>query len=235
MASVAIPPQGQTSDEIYAEASHVLPFAISWMIDNVLLWLLVFAEGYLMGALLERGWVDYIENPLGWGTYHGVGVVLFYGAGMAGGGLGLRASVAFVQFLNARKWGMAFFNFITVTFLTLFEIWSSFSERSTHLVNTPADIAVLHWFHFPAASGISPTLVIVSIALPFMSMSYGFSQQHKSRTSKADLVDDGVAMDRKIQKAAKQAELNKVRAAGARSTFLAARGKVEEQPEAPLL
>lgn len=224
MAVDNIAPQGRTTDEILDQAGHVLPFAINWAIDNILLWLLLLAEGYLMGALLERGWVDNIETPNLWGTYHGIGVIVFYGAGIVGGGLGLRASVAFVSFLQSRKFGMAIFNLFTVVGLTLFEIWSSFSERSFHLISSPADKAVLAFLNLSPNSGISPTLVIVSIALPFMSLTYGFSQQHRSRTSSADIVDDSMAWDRKIQKAEKQAQLRQVQAAGARKTFQAARG-----------
>ena len=223
-----IAPQGRTDSEVYEQAGHVLPFLINWVIDNVLLWLLLLAEGYLMGSLLERGWVDNIESPNNWGTYHGIGVIVFYGAGIAGGGLGLRASVCFVQFLQSRKFFMALFNLFTVMGLTLFEIWSSFSERSFHLVASPADKAVLQFIGQPITSGISPTLVIVSIALPFMSLTYGFSQQHRSRTSSADIADDSIAWDRKIQKAEKQARLREVQAIGSRRTFQAARGKQED-------
>lgn len=200
--------------DVYDEASHVLPGPINWVTNNVLLFLLLCAEGYLMGSLFARGWVDNIEAPNHWGTYHGFGVVLFYAAGAATAGLSLRASVAAAAALKRKQWGFAFFNFFTLAVLSASEIWSSFSERSFHLVTSPADRALLAFVHQPPTSAISPTLVVVSIVLPFASFSYGFSQQRKARTSAADLADEAANYDRKIIRARKQAELNKIRAQG---------------------
>ena len=205
------------------------PF-MNWLIDNALLPLLLLAEGYLMGSLFSRGWVDNIETPNHWGTYHGIGVVVFYGAGAVTAGLGLRASVAYAASLHRHKWGFAFLNLLTVVGLSLSEMWASFSERSFHLITSPADGAVLHFLGFPANAAISPTLLVASIVLPFTTLTYGFSQQGKARTSKADLADDETQWDRKILKAEKMAQLRKVQAGGARGAINAMRGKEEEEP-----
>jgi len=224
-----------TSD-VYDEAAHVLPPVVNWITNNVLLLLLLVAEGYLMGSLFARGWVDNIEAPNNWGTYHGVGVVLFYSAGAATAGLSLRSSVAAAAALKRKQYGFAFFNFFTLAVLSASEIWSSFSERSFHLVTSPADRALLAFVHQPPTSAISPTLVVVSIVLPFASLSYGFSQQRKARTSAADLADEAANYDRKIIRARKQAELNKIRAQGLagamRAGVQAARHAEDDQDEA---
>ena len=169
-----------TNQDISEASAHVLPGFVAWLIDTLLLPLLLIAEGYLMGSLFARGWVSDIEAPSRWGWYHALGVLVFYAAGAATAGLGLRASVAFAASLRARRWGFAFLTLLTVVGLSAAEIWSSFSERSFHLVASPADRAVLAFLHFPPDAGITPTLVVVSLVLPFASLTYGFSQQHKA-------------------------------------------------------
>ncbi len=170
-----------TNQAIHDASAHVLPGFVAWMIDTLLLPLLLIAEGYLMGSLFARGWVSDIEAPSLWGWYHALGVGVFYAAGAATAGLGLRASVAFAASLRARRWGFALLNLLTVVGLSVAELWSSFSERSFHLAASPADRAVLLWLHKPPDAGITPTLVVVSLVLPFASLTYGFSQQHKAQ------------------------------------------------------
>jgi hypothetical protein len=169
-----------TNQDITDASAHVLPGLVAWLIDNALLPLLLIAEGYLMGSLFARGWVSDIETPSQWGVYHAIGVCVFYAAGAATAGLGLRASVTFAASLRLKRWGFAFLNLLTVTGLSVAELWSSFSERSFHLAPSPADEAVLRWLHQPD-TGITPTLVVVSLVLPFVSLTYGFSQQHKAQ------------------------------------------------------
>jgi uncharacterized membrane protein len=170
-----------TNQAITEASAHVLPGCMSWVIDMALLPLLLLAEGYLMGSLFARGWVSDIEAPSHWGFYHALGVLVFYAAGAATAGLGLRASVAFAASLRAKRWGFACLNLLTVVGLSAAELWSSFSERSFHLAASPADRAVLTFWHFPPDAGITPTLVVVSLVLPFASLTYGFSQQHKAQ------------------------------------------------------
>ncbi len=169
-----------TNQAINEASAHVLPGVVAWLIDNGLLPLLLVAEGYLMGSLFARGWVRNIETPSQWGVYHAIGVMVFYAAGAATAGLGLRASVTFAASLRLKRWGFAFLNLLTVMGLSAAELWSSFSERSFHLAPSPADEAVLRWLHQPD-TGITPTLVVVSLVLPFVSLTYGFSQQHKAQ------------------------------------------------------
>jgi uncharacterized membrane protein len=170
-----------TNQAINEASAHVLPGCMSWVIDMALLPLLLLAEGYLMGSLFARGWVNDIEAPSRWGLYHTLGVLVFYAAGAATAGLGLRASVGFAASLRLKRWGFAFLNLLTVVGLSVAELWSSFSERSFHLAPSPADRAVLTWLHQPPDAGITPTLVVVSLVLPFASLTYGFSQQHKAQ------------------------------------------------------
>jgi hypothetical protein len=174
-----------TNQAINDASAHVLPQFMAWMIDNALLPLLLVAEGYLMGSLFARGWVRDLETPTQWGWYHAIGVLVFYAAGAATAGLGLRASVSFAACLDLKRWGFAALNLLTVLGLSAAELWSSFSERSFHLAPSPADEAVLRWLHQPD-TGITPTLIVVSVVLPFVSLTYGFSQQHKARQRLAE-------------------------------------------------
>jgi hypothetical protein len=174
-----------TNQTINDASAHVLPQFVAWTIDNALLPLLLIAEGYLMGSLFARGWVRDLETPTQWGWYHALGVLVFYAAGAATAGLGLRASVAFAACLDLKRWGFAALNLLTVLGLSAAELWSSFSERSFHLAPSPADEAVLRWLHQPD-TGITPTLIVVSVVLPFVSLTYGFSQQHKARQRLAE-------------------------------------------------
>ncbi|MBA2678712.1 MAG: hypothetical protein H0U76_10020 [Ktedonobacteraceae bacterium] len=225
--------QAAVSEDVYEQAAHHLPPAINFIINNLLLLLLLIAEGYLMGSLFSRGWVDNIEAPNHWGTYHGVGVILFYAAGAATAGLGLRASVAAAAAIRGKKWGFGVFNLFTLLVLSASEIWSSLSERSFHLVASPADHALLASMGQPPDAAISPTLLVVSFVLPFASLSYGFSQQRKARVSSADLQDEEMEMDRKILHAEKQARLNAARAKGVAQTGRAFwRGAQPDQTDA---
>src|SRR5579871_3499285 len=103
-----------TNQAINEASAHVLPGVVAWLIDNGLLPLLLVAEGYLMGSLFARGWVRNIETPSQWGVYHAIGVMVFYAAGAATAGLGLRASVTFAASLRLKRWGFAFLNLLTV-------------------------------------------------------------------------------------------------------------------------
>ena len=188
--------------DVYESAAYVLPGFVNWMTNTLLLPLLLMAEGYLLGSLFSRGWVDNIESPNHWGDFHGLGVVLFFGAGVASAGLALRASVAAASCFQQRRLGFALFNLLTLFLMTGAEAWSSFSERSFHLISSPADGAVLRWMGFAANSPITPTLVIVSVILPIVSLSYGFSQLHRAKVSMADIADEEAIMDRKIVHAA---------------------------------
>jgi hypothetical protein len=220
--------------DVYEAASHVLPGFVNWMINTLLLPALLLAEGYLMGSLFSRGWVTNIETPNDWGKYHGLGVVLFFVAGVATAGLALRASVAAAACFSQKRIGFGLFNLFTLLVMTFAEAWSSFSERSFHLIASPADKEVLGWFGISGDVAITPTLVVVSFIFSFVSLSFGFSQVRGARVSAADIADEEATMDRKIVHAQKQAQLNEIRAESARNIAQTIRGKKEAPAPSPL-
>ena len=166
--------QQQMSREDRA-AAHVLPGWIQWVQSNLLLSFLLLAEAYLLGDLMQRGWVAHIDNIPSWGIYHGVGVVLFFAAGATAAGIALSCSVKAAACFAESRFFMGLFNLFGLLLFATVEIWASLSERSANLAPTPADRAVLGLLHIPDLP-VSPTVVVVALLLPIATIYYGFSQ-----------------------------------------------------------
>jgi hypothetical protein len=177
-----IAPQQQRPHAGQADDAHTLPRWVNVIQDNLFLSFLILAEAYLLGTLMTLGWVADIEVPSRWGTYHGVGVVLFFLAGAMAAGVVLRCSVKAAGCFSRHEWGMALFNFLGLVLFSGAEIWALLSERSAHLTPTPADQAVLSILGV-ASAPVSPTVVVVAFLLPFASLYYGFSQQQRRETA----------------------------------------------------
>jgi hypothetical protein len=198
--------------------AHTLPRWVNFIQDNLFLSFLILAEAYLLGTLMTLGWVADIEAPSRWGTYHGVGVVLFFLAGAMAAGVALRCSVKAAGCFSRHEWGMALFNFVGLVLFSGAEIWASLSERSANLQPTPADTAVLSILGV-ASAPISPTVVVVAFLLPFASLYYGFSQQHQQRRetdedrAEQERAED-FALRRKLARAEGAAKLRAVQVGG---------------------
>ena len=187
-----------------ADDAHTLPRWVNVIQDNLFLSFLILAEAYLLGTLMTLGWVADIEAPSHWGTYHGVGVVLFFLAGAMAAGVALRCSVKAAGCFARHEWGMALFNFLGLVLFSGAEIWASLSERSAHLSPTPADKAVLSILGV-AAAPVSPTVVVVAFLLPFASLYYGFSQQQR-RESEEERAEQAAAEDFALRRKLTRAE-----------------------------
>jgi hypothetical protein len=157
---------------------------------------------------MTLGWVKDIEAPASWGWYHCIGVGLFFAAGFA-----LRRSVAAVGAFKRHEGGFALFNFLGVLVFSSVEIWASLSERSSNLLPTPADNAVLDALGWHGAP-ISPAVVMVAVLLPFASIYYGFSQQGRAEINEADLDEQVQAARRKRMRAQANAEIRQAQAQG---------------------
>src|SRR5690242_449739 len=200
----------------HADDAHTLPGWVNLIQDNLFLSFLILAEAYLLGTLMTLGWVRDIEAPSRWGTYHGVGVVLFFLAGAMAAGVALRCSVKAAGCFSRHEWGMALFNFLGLVLFSGAEIWASLSERSANLQPTPADKAVLSILGFQGAP-VSPTIVVVAFLLPFASLYYGFSQQQR-RESEEERAEkeqaEEFALKRKLARAEANAKLRAVQVGG---------------------
>src|SRR5215472_1970610 len=104
------PPSAEGAER--RDGAHALPGWVNFIQDNLFLSFLILAEAYLLGTLLTLGWVPDIETPASWGTYHGVGVVLFFLAGAMAAGVALRCSVVAASCFRRHEWGFALFNFL---------------------------------------------------------------------------------------------------------------------------
>jgi hypothetical protein len=213
------------------DGAHVLPPWVNFIQDNLFLTFLILAEAYLLGTLMTLGWVGDIEQPEQWGAYHGLGVVLFFFAGAMAAGVALRCSVAAANAFKRRDLGFGLFNFLGLLVFSGAEIWASLSERSANLRPTPADTAVLNLLGVSSLP-VSPTVVVVALLLPFASLYYGFSQQRvrESEQDRADkLAQEEAALERKVLRAKKMAEVRAAQAAGLagamRAGVQAARGR----------
>jgi hypothetical protein len=199
--------QAPPAADRYAEAAHVLPRWVNYVIENWLLTCLLLAEAYLLGTLMTLGWGKDVEAPSAWGWYHCIGVVLFFAAG----------ATAAVGAFKRHEWGFALFNFLGLLVFSSVEIWASLSERSSNLHPTPADNAVLDALGLHGAS-VSPTVVMVAALLPFASIYYGFSQQGRAKVNEADLVEqeqvEAARLKRKLMRAQANAEIRKAQAQG---------------------
>jgi hypothetical protein len=155
-------------------------------------------------------------------------------------GVALRCSVAAANAFKRRDLGFALFNFLGLLVFSGAEIWASLSERSANLRPTPADTAVLNLLGVSSLP-VSPTVVVVALLLPFASLYYGFSQQQRVRESDQDRADklaqEEAALERKVLRARKMAEVRQAQAAGLagamRAGVQAARGKAAAPPDAP--
>jgi hypothetical protein len=233
MSQTNAPPSATGADR--RDGAHALPGWVNFIQDNLFLSFLILAEAYLLGTLMTLGWVPDIESPSHWGTYHGVGVVLFFLAGAMAAGVALRCSVAAAAGFRRREWGFALFNFLGVGAFCGAEIWASLSERSANLHPTPADKAVLQLLGVSSLP-VSPTVVVVALLLPFASLYYGFSQQVRHRETDEErteqLAHEEAALERKLLRARMQAQIRSAQASGLagalRAGMQAARGAVTE-------
>jgi hypothetical protein len=153
-----------------------LPTWVTWIQDNWFLSFLVIAEAYVLGTLMVTGWVPNIEDPSTWGWFHGIGVPVFFLAGATGGGLAVRTSMAAADAFSHRRWGFALMNLTGLLAISCIEIWSSLSERANNLTPGVADKAVLSLVGIGGAT-LSPTVVIVALFLPSITIWWGFSAQ----------------------------------------------------------
>jgi len=206
------------------DGAHALPRWVNFIQDNLFLTFLILAEAYLLGTLMTLGWVADIEAPSRWGTYHGLGVILFFFAGAMAAGVALRCSVAAASAFKRRELGFALFNFVGLVVFSVAEIWASLSERSANLRPTPADTAVLNLLGISDLP-VSPTVLVVALLLPFASLYYGFSQQVRHRETEeeraAKYAEEQAALERRVLRAQKMAQVRAAQAAGVGAALLA--------------
>ncbi len=188
-----------------------LPRWAAFLQDNVLLSLLMLSEGYILGITLATGWVANLDSPHSWGVFHGVGVILFFATGVAGGGLMIRLSYQVADAIQSRRFGIGLFNFSGLIAVATCEIWASLSERSNYLIISPADRAVLTWLGFPNAS-VSPTIIIIAFLPALLALYWGFAAQPVETVEDPEMIRKQLEIQQLRAEAA--AKRNATRAAG---------------------
>jgi hypothetical protein len=227
--------QPKEESAVQTAGHRALPRWVNWVQNNLLLTFLLLAEAYLLGDLMQRGWVQFIDRPDTWGVYHGVGVVLFFLAGATAAGIALRCSAAasYAFACRPRQVGSGLFNMLGLFAFGLCEVWASLSERSANLAPTPADRAVLEMLNIGFIP-ISPTVLIVALLFPFATIYSGFSQTpdapvESAEARKARHIREEEEAEHKRRMAGKQGGAFGARL---RSTFDAVTQAKEETPAA---
>jgi len=184
------------------QSMHALPGWFAWFQRTFGLSFLVLCSAYLMGKLATIGWVQDLYNPMGWGWFNGVGVVFFFFGGVAISGIALTCSLTFARTIMTRPFTMG--HFITAVFtlvgMVLFfgiEVFASMAERSVNIVATRLDEWI--WQLLRIAVPLTPTMIVVSFMFPLGSMYFGFVQQDRQRLTQADLAEDKLTMEQRIQ------------------------------------
>src|SRR5258706_1141632 len=197
-----------------AAAVHVLPRWFETLQDTVFLSALIAAEMFVNGLMMTYGIVGDIENPLTWGVFGLIGVVVMFAAGMLMGGMSVRCSSALFLAAKEHDWGFALANLIGLFLFGMPEIWASLVERSTHLqANAPDRLAMQE---FGATNwAVTPTTLFISIALPLAAAYWGISSRKAPAKSMEDIEADRA---RKLAEQRARNELSALKAAGKRRT-----------------
>jgi len=206
--------QASSSQETAIDQSmHALPTWFAWFQRTFGLSFLVLCSAYLMGKLATIGWVQDLYNPMGWGWFNGAGVVFFFFGGVAISGIALTCSLTFAQTIMHRPFTVG--HFITAVFtlvgmLVFFgiEVFASMAERSVNIVATRLDQWI--WQLFAVSVPLTPTMIVVSLMFPLGSMYFGFVQQGRQRLTQADVAEDKLTMEQRIQHERLTAELAEV-------------------------
>lgn len=200
-----------------AGPQHHLPRWVNFMFDNVLLNLLLLCEGYLLGTAFCIGFVPSLEHPQTWTLYQIIGVVLFFAAGFACAGIGLRASVAAPYYFALGGCKNATFGVVNLVGMACFfacEIWTNFYERAQHLTITPSDQALLNLLNIGAQLAFSPTALIGALVLNLAVLFYGFSQMAAVKPALEDPDEVRRKQDLALIKAQGEAAIRAAKAGG---------------------
>lgn len=201
-----------------------MPAFATWIQDNLLLPLLIVASGYVNGLMLVEGIVPNIEDPNTWGTFHGIGVVVLFAAGLAMGGLTLRVSYKLSECVMHKQWGRAIFLGMGMLVLAVIEFWASFSQRAPNLPPTAADLLLP--FHSQA---FSATAILIALVIPFASQLWGFAATDPEPKPAEDSAMLAQRLDNERIMAEHQAQMKFIKAHGNR----AAVGALFARPAVP--
>jgi hypothetical protein len=163
------------------DASHALPPWFDKMQMYLMLPLLLAAEGIINGNMLALGiGTDTPEQILETGV--------MYTAGFLMGGMALRCSATAAQAYQRREFAFTLLNSFGVLLFAVPEVWASLVVRSVNLPTTAPD----NWLLSALAvqgSRVTPSNIIVSFALPLVTVFWGFATRKRTRLSAEELLE----------------------------------------------
>lgn len=199
---------------------HVLPRWFQIVQDHGFLSIIVVAEMVINGYMMASGTVNNFSNPFagGWADWlHELMWAALFLAGAIMAGAILRMSgAAFYWF--GRNVLLGLINVGGAFIVAAMEVWGSIMLRSYAPFISPADKAVLSWAGV-AHPAISITDVVVAVALPLISLLWGFSTTRPAIKTAAEIAAEGAA---KLAKAQATARVRQAQAAGIGATLRAA-------------
>lgn len=198
---------------------HVLPRWFQVVQDHGFLSIIVVAEMAVNGYMMASGTVSNFNNPFagGWADWlHELMWTALFLAGAIMAGAILRMSgAAFYWF--SRNALMGLINVAGAFIVAAMEVWGSIMLRSYAPFISPADKAVLSWAGV-AHPAISITDIVVAVALPLISLLWGFSTTRPAVKSATEIAAEGAA---KLAQAQAKAAVMQAKAAGWGATLRA--------------
>jgi hypothetical protein len=181
------------------DTAHALPKFFDWMQAYLMLPLLLISEGVINGSMMSLGVnTDTLIGSMMYGCLYATGFVM--------GGMALRCSVKSAACFARGETGSAVFNFLGILLFAIPEVWASLVTRSLDLPITNPDTwlnELLRYLLGTDSGRLTPTNIIVSLALPLVTLYWGFSA-HKPPV--ADAADAEARERLKNIKAAGRAE-----------------------------
>jgi hypothetical protein len=211
--------------------SHArIPAPIAWVQDHLLLGLLMAGSGVINARFLVYGLVPNIDDPGSWGFINTVEIGALAAAGLGLGGLEVRISYKIGECLSRSQWGRVLFLAFGMAVLAFIEFWASYSQRSQNIPLTPADMAVDGLF---GLVNLSITSIAISIAIPFISVFWGFAADDPAPKPVEDPAIVKARYESQLLEAEYKAKVNAARARGIKGMIDGVRG-VEEVPIPPV-
>lgn len=200
-------PQGSgqgSAQEHEPELLHVLPRWMQVVQDHVFLTFIVVAEMGVNGYMMASGTVGNPNDPFAGGRadwlHEAMWVTLFLAGAVMAGAILRMSGAAFYWF--GRNWILGAVNVGGAFVVAVMEVWGSIMLRSYAPFISPADRAVLSQFGI-AHPAVSVTDVVVAVALPTISLLWGFSTTKSAVKSAQEIAAEGEAKIAKAQIAAK--------------------------------
>jgi hypothetical protein len=183
--------------------------------DHLLLGLLMIGSGVINARFLVYGLVPNINDPATWGFINTMEICALALAGLALGGLEVRISYKLGECIANHQRGRAVFLSFGIVVLAFIEFWASYSQRSPNIPMSPADNAFLSLFNLTGSS-FNVTVTCISLAIPFISVFWGFAAEDPAPAPVEDSAMLGQRLENERLIAEHRAQMKAITAKGNR-------------------